>query len=299
MFRFDGRSFTNFTTKDGLTDNDVSAIIQDKAGDIVFGTAKGICTFDGKTITTRRELAEWKITSLLEARDGSLWFGTMTHGVLRHDGKSLTNFLNNDRFNLGNRYQLILDILQDRKGNLWFSSWNGGGVWRFDGQNFRNFLPSAAYYQVKNGLSEDGRAGAQAPPTASYESRTATIGDDMIFSIAEDRAGNLWFGTRRHGACRYDSVKDEFTTFREKEGFVSDAVYCILEDRKGNIWLTTEKSGVWRYDGRTFKNFTTEDGLVNNSVFSVLEDRNGNLWFGTRGVGLSRYDGKSFATFSE
>src|SRR5688572_28854033 len=114
VFRFDGRSFTNFTTKDGLSDNGVSDIIQDKAGNIVFATSKGICTFDGKTFTARLELGESSITALLEDRDGSLWFGTFADGVFRHDGKSLTNFLNNERFHLGNRYQLILDMLQDR-----------------------------------------------------------------------------------------------------------------------------------------------------------------------------------------
>lgn len=298
-FRFDGHSFTNFTTKDGLCDNGVRAIIQDRAGNILFGTPKGICSFDGKTITKRLELGDRNITSLLEDRDGSLWFGTFDAGVFRHDGESLTNFLNEGQFGQRDRYQLILDMLQDRRGNLWFSSWNGGGVWRYDGKTFSNYLPSAAYYEVKNGFSEDGRTGAQAPATAPYESRTATIGDDMIFCIAEDRAGNLWFGTRRHGACRYDPVKDEFTTFREKEGFASAAVYCILEDRKGNIWLTTEAHGVWRHDGKVFTNFTTTDGLVNDSVFTALEDEDGNIWFGTRGLGLSRYDGKSFVTYSE
>lgn len=301
VFRFDGRSFTNFTTADGLSDNSVGSIIQDKAGNIVFGTARGICKFDGMTFINRAELGEFKTTCLLEDRDGNLWFGTMAKGVFRYDGKNLTNFLNSEQFNLRDRYQLILDIHQDRSGNIWFSSWNGGGVWRYDGKTFKNFLPAADYYLVKDGFSEDGRAGAQAPPDAPYQSRTKTIGDDMIFSIAEDSAGNLWFATRRHGACRYDPAREEFTHFRGKEGFGSASVYSILEDRKGNIWLTTEATGVWRYDGKEggFKNFTTKDGLADNSVFTVLEDKDGNLWFGTRRFGLSRYDGASFTTFSE
>ena len=70
VFRFDGGvgdggSFTNFTTDDGLSDNSVSAIIQDKLGNIVFGTGKGICQFDGKTFIKRSDLGERKITCLL------------------------------------------------------------------------------------------------------------------------------------------------------------------------------------------------------------------------------------------
>ncbi|MBK8338751.1 MAG: hypothetical protein IPK99_01450 [Flavobacteriales bacterium] len=68
----------------------------------------------------------------------------------------MRNFLNSDEhtYNLGNPYQLIMDMHQDRQGHIWFSSWNGGGVWRFDGTDFRNFLPSEAYYLT----NQDGRS---------------------------------------------------------------------------------------------------------------------------------------------
>jgi len=182
LFRFDGRSFTQFTTKDGLTDNGVSAVIEDKAGNIVVGTGKGIWTFDGKKFTSRPEIGERKITCLLEDRDAGLWFGTMDEGVFRHANKSLTNFLNNEQFNLRDRYQLVLDILQDRKGNIWLAT-DGTGVWRYDGKTFKNFT-------TKDGLV-----------------------NDSVFSVLEDRDGNLWFGTRGVGLSRHDGTS--FATFSE------------------------------------------------------------------------------------
>lgn len=297
VYRFDGASFTNFTTKDGLLDNDVSAIIEDDSGNLVFGTRSGICKYDGKAFSkysANTDLHRMPVTCLLEDREGNLWMGTLTNGVYRYDGKNLTNYLNQDRpFNLGNRYQTILDMLQDRKGNLWFSSWNGGGVWRYDGRSFTNFVPSADYYR----RNEDGRSGARRPPPPGPALPGLllpqdTIADDMIFSMTEDKAGTLWFATRNHGACRYDGKS--FTTYLGNERLLS-----VLEDRKGNMWFTTTDNGVWRYDGKSFRNFTTKDGLANNSVFSVLEDRSGNLWFGTRNCGLSRYDGTTFTSFSE
>lgn len=315
VYRYDGTSFTNFTTKDGLSNNDVSEIIEDKAGNILFGTKSGICKYDGKsfsTYTAHNDASKKPISSLLEDSKGNLWFGVWVGGIYRYDGKIFTNFLNNEtpeqifpsfpqndnqQFNLGSKYQFILDILEDKSGNIWFSSWNGGGVWRYDGKSFTNYLPSADYYQ----RNEDGRSGDK--KNLSIESAIFnnspqdSINDDMIFSISEDKAGNLWFATRNHGACRYDGKS--FMGFGEQEGFVSSGSYAILEDKKGNIWLTTEDSGVWCYDGKSFKNFTTKDGLICDAVFSVLEDKNGNLWFGTRGFGLSRYDGKSFVNFSE
>ena len=315
VYRYDGKLFTNFTTKDGLSDNDVCAIIEDKTGNILFGTKSGICKYDGRYFskyTENVDASKKSISSLLEDSKGNLWFGVWGEGVYRYDGKAVTNFLNNDvpdkgfplfpqkdnqPFNLGNRYQLIFDILEDKRGNIWFSSWNGGGVWQYDGKSFKNYLPSADYY-LRN---EDSRSGDKinAPlELIIFNNPTQdSISDDMIFSISEDKAGNLWFATRRHGACRYDGKY--FTSFRESEGFVSSGIYSILEDKKGKMWLSTEEHGVYCYDGKTFTNYTTADGLVNNSVFSILEDKNGNLWFGTRGFGLSRYDGKNFVNFAE
>ncbi len=304
VYRYDGESFTNFTAKDGLCDNDAGDIIQRKSGDILIGSKSGICMYDGKTFSNYLEsdsIHNFAISSLMEDSEGNIWFGTMSNGVYHYDGKTLSNFLNHDDhpFNLGNHNQLILDILQDRNGKIWFSSWNGGGAWCYDGKTFTNFLPSKNYYlsHEDERTFANPKQGSNFPNKNNYSSTQDSIADDMIFSIAEDHSGNIWFATRRHGACRYDGKS--FISYRENEGFVSYGIYSMMEDKKGNMWFSTEKNGVFCYDGRTFKNYTTADGLVNNSVFSILEDNAGNLWFGTRWFGLSRFDGKAFATFSE
>jgi ligand-binding sensor domain-containing protein len=300
-YRYDGKSFTNFTTKDGLCNNDVGVIIQDRAGNILLGTKNGICRYDGHKFKKYPVPDTLSITCMLEDKDGNLWFGTMGKGIYRYNGITLDNFLNNNDhiFNLGNTNQLILDILQDKNGNIWFSSWNGGGVWRYDGNDFKNFLPSADYYKT----NQDKRNFNNPQSTfgnitySTYAPSQDHITDDMIFSMTEDNLGNIWFATRNHGICRYNGKT--FTTIGRKDGFNSGGAIAILQDDKNNFWITTGDIGVWYYDGKTFKNFTENDGLVSNSVMSVLKDKNNNLWFGTKGFGLSRYDGKTFTTFSK
>jgi ligand-binding sensor domain-containing protein len=293
-----GEAFTNFTTADGLIDNDVSAIIEDGKGNIIFGTKRGLCKYDGRSFSPYSDNAELNgipASRMLLDRQGNLWLGTLHAGAYRFNGTTLTNHLNtNARGTEPNGTSAtIIYIFEDRAGNVWFCSWNRGGVCRYDGSTFTTYVPSDAYY-----ATEDGRQGQGPLPTRYLPSRPeATIADDMIFSMTEDRAGNYWFATRRHGACRFDGTT--FTSYREYEGFVSSGVYAVLEDRNGHFWFTAEEAGVWRYDGVTFKNFTTDDGLVNNSVMSMLEDRDGNLWFGTRQFGLSRFDGTGFTTYSE
>jgi len=301
VYRYDGKSFTNITTKDGLCNNHAGAIIQDRAGNILIGTKNGICKYDGNKFTKYPVPDTLSITCMLEDKDGNLWFGTMGKGIYRYNGTTLDNFLNNNDhiFNLGNTNQLILDMLQDKKGNLWFSSWNGGGVWRYDGKDFKNFLPSADYYkanQDKRNLNYP-KSAFEISPGITYSPVQDHITDDMIFSMTEDNSGNIWFATRDHGICFYNGKT--FTNIGRNAGFGSRGASAILQDDKNNFWITTFESGVWFYDGKTFKNFTENNGLVNNAVMSVLKDKNGNLWFGTKCFGLSRYDGKNFTTFSE
>jgi ligand-binding sensor domain-containing protein len=299
-YRYDGKTFTNFTTKDGLCNNNVGAIIQDKAGNILLGTNSGICKYDGNKFTKYPVTDTLSITCMFEDKVGNLWFGTNKNGIYRYNGKTLNNFLNSNKheYNLGSNNQFILDILQDRKGNLWFSSWNGGGVWKYDRKDFKNFVPSADYYKA----NQDKRNFNN--PQSTFENNTKTIyspsqnhiTDDMIFSMTEDNLGNIWFATRDHGICRYDGKI--FTSIGRNEGFNSRGATAILQLDDNSFWITTGDSGVWHYDGKTFKNFTEKDGLVNNAVMKVLKDKKNDLWFGTKYLGLSRYDGKTFTTFS-
>lgn len=301
VYRYDGKSFTNFTTKDGLCSNNVGPIIQDKAGNILLGTHSGICKYDGNQFTKYPVPDTLSITCMLEDKEGNLWFGAMNKGIYRHNGITLDNFLNSSDpiFNLGSKNQLILDILQEKKGNVWFSSWNGGGVWRYDGKEFKNFLPPAGYYKAnqdqRNFNRPQGTFGMS--PGASYSPSQDYITDDMIFSMTEDNSGNIWFATRNHGICYFNGKT--FTSIAKNEGFDSGGATAILQDDKNNFWITTWDKGVWYYDGKTFKNYTESDGLVNDAVMSMLEDNNGNVWFGTKFFGLSRYDGKTFTTFSQ
>lgn len=302
VYRYDGKSFTQFTKKNGLSDNGVNFITEDKAGNILFGTNRGICKYDRGKFINDPLTDTLSITSFLEDQEGNTWFGLMNKGIYRYDGRDFSNFIYKYEHPFyGDKYEkYINDIIQDKNGNIWFSSWNGGGVWRYDGKKIKNFLPSIDYYKT----NEDRRKSENTqnssytiPNNNSFIQSQDYISDDMIFSMTEDKKGNIWFATRNHGACRYDGKS--FTGFRENEVFSGSGVYSILEDKKGNMWFTTEKKGVWCYDGKTFKNFTEKDGLVNNSVWFVLEDKSGNLWFGTRGFGLSRYDGKTFTTMSD
>ena len=247
VYRFDRKSFTNFTTKDGLCDNTASTIIQTKSGHILIGTNAGICKFDGEIFSKYFEsdtLNNLRIIALLEDRDGNIWFSAMNKGVYRYDGTNLSHFLYNYKHPIfaDKEEKMISDIIQDKKGNIWFSSFNRGGVWRYDGKILTHFLPSADYYA----FLEDERSHTYAASDTKYVHSPDYITDDMIHSMTEDKSGNIWFATRRHGICIYNGKT--FKSFKGNEVLGRISPIAILEDKMGIIWLGTEESGVFSYD---------------------------------------------------
>jgi ligand-binding sensor domain-containing protein/serine phosphatase RsbU (regulator of sigma subunit) len=118
-----------------------------------------------------------------------------------------------------------------------------------------------------------------------------------VFSILEDRRGNLWFGTGREGVSMYNG--ETFTHFSENEGLSSNYIRSILEDSHGNLWFGTYVGGVSMYNGESFTHFTEKEGLSSNNVWSILEDSHGNFWIGTDGGGVSMYNGKTITHFTK
>jgi ligand-binding sensor domain-containing protein/serine phosphatase RsbU (regulator of sigma subunit) len=256
----------------GMNSSYVRAILEDRSGNLWFGTdGVGVSRYDGESFThfTEKEgLSNNRVRSMIEDSKGNLWFGTDGGGVSRYDGKSFTHFTEKD----GLSNNKVRSMIEDKKGFLWIGT-EGGGVSRYDGETFTHFTQ-------KEGLS-----------------------NNRVKSMLEDSKGNLWFGTDGGGVNCYDG--ESFTHFTQKEGLSNNEVRSMIEDKKGDIWFGTYGGGVSRYDGESFTHFTKKDGLSNNIVFSIIEDKKGNLWFGTYGGGMSRYkppmDGQAgnFTHFTE
>lgn len=298
VYYYDGELFTQFTIKDGLSNNSVWSILEDTIGNIWFGTSDGLSRFDGKEIVTvplektnsnnaltSNSNSRITIGAIMQSKNGTLWFGT-NKGVYIYKENLFSAFLNNEHIVNKNGLQLksVERMLEDKNGNIWFCSGMGGGegVSRYDGKFITNYKPN---------------------------------GDAWVPYILEDKAGNIWFSGRTNGYFRYDGKT--FTDFTENLPFSpivenTTGTIClkekvgfgpILEDKAGNIWFTGKMSrfggsgGIWCYDGKSCTNFT-QYGLEDFQVWSMVADNAGNIWVGTNNTGLYRFDGKTFTDFS-
>ncbi len=288
VYRYDGESFTQFTVKDGLSNNFIWCIYKDKASNIWFGTSDGVCFYDGTkfnsiSITTTNDSnyftnnspnnklslnsndvpsEEKTVWSILQDKSGKFWFGT-SNGIYNYNGKTFTHFLHNDGIinNSGHNISKIESILEDKTGNIWFGGRGTEGLFRFDGKSLTSFTPD---------------------------------GKEWVRPILEDKSGNIWFGNRNHSVYCYDGKT--FVNFEDEKLY--GWVVSIAEDKEGNLWFSTQR-GVAKFDGKNITTFATNDGLSNIDIFYVTIDKSGKLWVGTRSLGLYRYDGKTFTSFSE
>ena len=282
---YNGKTFTHYTEKDGLSSNFVWTILEDNSGKLWFGTADGITCYDGKIFTIIPITAitgnpnyhktspdpnfgfpnpqdNW-VYSIMQDRTGIFWFGTIS-GIYRYDGKSFSHFTHNDNVinNTGVPINDIESIFQDNNGNIWFGGRRTVGVFRYDGKTLTNFKPDI----------------------------------DWIYPLLQDKSGNIWFSKLTRGLLSYDGKN--FNLIGEKE--FTDFFFSMEEDNTGNFWFGNGKNGgVTFYDGKVFTNYAGKDGLCNVFLRRVIKDKEGNIWFNCDKNGLCRYDGKTFTVFSE
>ncbi|MGK2864475.1 MAG: two-component regulator propeller domain-containing protein [Chitinophagaceae bacterium] len=300
-----GTVFKNYSSNDGLINNHITTILEDKNGNIWFGTRGGICRLDPdgsfQSFTPPLELVNKAILSMAEDDKGFIWIGT-NEGVFRWKGDgTLTNF-NHNRGLVNNR---VSSILTDRTGALWFCTEAGISHFDQDGKFFMSYTTTQGLtHNSVTGTCEDksgnlwfathgGGVSSLSSDRKEFTNYTTAQGlpGNVLRSIAVDRLDNLWFGTEA-GLCQLDPSRKVLKVYTTLQGLPQNSIKCITEDNTGKLWVGTTNSGVFLLDlhQKTIATYTVEQGLSNNSVRSILEDKRGNLWFSTVGGGVSRLD---------
>jgi len=137
LYRYDGATFTNYTTAEGLVGNTISSIVPIEEGGLWLGTMfSGVSYYaDGKTQLhfkaddTIGDNEAWKV---YQDHQGEIWFSSEGFGLYRYDGIKLRNY--NELHGLG--VPAVQEVFEDRMGRIWVGG--GGGLYRLDGTSFTN-----------------------------------------------------------------------------------------------------------------------------------------------------------------
>lgn len=110
----------------------------------------------------------------------------------------------------------------------------------------------------------------------------------QVRCAAQDRAGDLWFGTTGEGIYRYDGKA--FTQYTVQDGLPSNTVWCALADNDGQLWFGTD-SGLCRWNGDRievvslppFPTPTSDKHATSKqpTVWSLLQDSRAIIWIAT------------------
>ncbi|WP_443946709.1 two-component regulator propeller domain-containing protein [Pedobacter sp. AW1-32] len=277
VFRYNGKSFTNITSKIGP--RRFWNILEDSQGNLWISTTdSGVYRYDGKSFkhfTTKQGLVNNAASAVYEDRKGIIWFGT-GGGVSRYDGKTFRNFTTKN----GLPHNAVHTFMEDKSGRLWIGT--DGETSFFDGQKFT---------VLRN---QNGKAFTN------------------VWSIVEDQKGNVCFGATiidalngnkkmvSVGLWRYDATT--FTKVTHK------AVSSMIKDKSGNLWtigsLHPNGVGRWvlsRYNPSSlYQNNpnVTEIFSIEKMLCGILEANDGSIWFGSLN-GVYRFDGKNIADFKD
>ena len=163
----------------------------------------------------------------------------------------------------------VMSILQDQKGLVWFSTWNG--LNKFDGYTFKTYK-------------------------TSQESKYA-FGSNRMGTISESKYGDIWCPTYDGQACLFDVETEKFIDVLqpiELSTKQTNNVTRIYSLEKGIAWILCESGYAFRVDEQLCKkgegitlNSASNHNLKGNQIFNIYQDSEEDEWILTdKGVSI-------------
>lgn len=259
----DGK-FTYHDKSTGLSDNGITAILEDNEGNIWLGLNRGglqKLSF-GKFRTVPLGVS---VNAICEDKARNVtWIGTDT-GVLCYKNNE---FVENELTQMykGTR---VRHVTRTYDGEILVSA-------------FSKTIPQCS-------LRPDG--------TIKIWSVSDGILSERCRVSMKSSSGDYYFGTVKGISIIH---KDGSVSFlNKKDGMSNDYIMWLFEDKKSQIWVGTNGGGIYILkDNAIVENYNTDTGLAGNVIFKIL-DIEGKIWVGT-GTGLSQYieETGSFVNFN-
>jgi ligand-binding sensor domain-containing protein/two-component sensor histidine kinase len=288
------QTFIRYTDKQGLGDDLMLDILEDKEGTLWVATFHlGVARYRPESDDFVRymhdpedpqSLSSNRLTRMFEDRGGVLWFANYRGGLNRLNAKrsSFTHYVTRKTPGAGLSTDGVYAILEDRKGEIWFGTYSGG---------ISRYNPSMRQYSYYRQIPGE------------RKSLTA----NSALAIVESRAGDLWVGGYR-AVSRLDRATGRFVHYpmvnaNQRSGSEAE-VKTMLEGSDGYIWYGTFVGGLHRLNPRTGEarhyRFLGGDSLRFGSpgVWSLCEDDRGRLWIGSYGAGVFVMD-RATETFTQ
>lgn len=168
-------------------------------------------------------------------KDGNMWFGTVTAGAYRYDGKSFIWFGEKELSRLPDgRVPGVRSIIQDKNGFFWLSNF-------YFKYKINTSLPKG-YERVK-----------------AVDLPEEIVEDKILYfnSGLADQDGNLWMTTYGGGVWKYDGKA--ISNQEVNNGTEAVLLISIYQDNNGALWLGTNNDGVYFQNGDRFEKYVPKN----------------------------------------
>ncbi|MCB9285111.1 MAG: hypothetical protein H6563_13630 [Lewinellaceae bacterium] len=265
--------FEHFSTENGLSNNQVECLFQDRYGFIWIGTANGLNKFDGYQFTHYSNhldepttISNNAIHAILESRDGALWVGT-NGGLNRFDPLSETfryfrNIPGDPNSLIHNR---VVALHQDESGFLWAGTPLGL-------EKLNPETGTFTHYQIT------------APETDIPWFEISAIAE-----LTPDPEADLIIGTWGAGVFRFNRKTGQFYPL-EVEGLPLPCwVSAFFLDNKGLLWMAASSCNIYRFnpDIPRFEIARKDTEVTTRNLQAICVTQNGQMLVGRGGEGLS------------
>lgn len=258
---------------DGLSNNYIVSLTQDRKGYIWIATESGLNRFDGQQFIVYNKsnsgLSSNELNALLaDPKQDKIWIGTQRDGLCCFDYESeKITCLKTGESQLASNDIPYLARASD--GGIWITHYHMG-IQHYDTQ--KNQFSAAYNYKTIKGLP--GR----------------------YWTGLDDGEGNLYIGHVTDGLSIIDMKRNTFRNYRHDphnpNSIPGDEVYSICIDRNKNVWVGTNKeAALFNPATQQFTAFRhneeDEYSLLPGTVMDIKQMKNGDLWFGTSMGGIS------------
>ena len=319
-------SISHFGVENGLSNNYILSLAQDRKGYIWIATESGLNRFDGRQFTVYNKsnsgLSSNELNALLaDPTEDKVWIGTQRDGLCCFDyaTETITALKSPDDGLISNDIPYLAAAADS---GIWITHYHMG-VQHFDPKRnvFRNYdrssiphLPWGCWTamedgrgnlyigHVKDGLSIVDTKRKTLRNYRHHAGDSSSLPGDEVYSLCIDRDKNVWVGTNQ-GAALFRPATDKFISFKHRKGdaqsLLPGTVMDIKQMKNGNIRFATNMGGISVLDLQSntftdardirFNNITVtndEYGLTGAYVRRLLQDSFGNLWIGSYRDGL-------------
>ncbi|MDP1744359.1 MAG: two-component regulator propeller domain-containing protein [Bacteroidota bacterium] len=177
------------------------------------------------------------VYSIYKDKKGNIWFGTLSAGVCRFDGVSLSWIYERELSVLDDgRVPGVRSIIEDKDGNFWLSNI----LHRYRIYPNDSIAQATIEYEKIKGI----------------ESLQQQVKIELPYfnsAVTDNENGDLWMTNYNEGVWKYDGKN--LSNYRIKDGETDVLIISIYKDKQGILWLGTDNAGVYKFNGKTFEKF--------------------------------------------